>query len=45
MEVADGLPDIVPVRDSKIPNGPTLVFPAGTWSAFINGLKNGRHHL
>jgi hypothetical protein len=41
LEVADGLPRIVPVRDSKNPHGPALVFPAGTWSAFIAGIKAG----
>ncbi|TKA09726.1 DUF397 domain-containing protein [Actinacidiphila oryziradicis] len=41
VEVADGLPRIVPVRDSKNPHGPALVFPAGTWSAFIAGIKAG----
>ncbi|MFI0780325.1 DUF397 domain-containing protein [Streptomyces sp. NPDC021212] len=37
MEVADGLPGVVPVRDSKNP-GPTLVFPAASWAAFIGEL-------
>jgi hypothetical protein len=41
VEVADGLPRIVPVRDSKNPHGPALVFPAGTWSAFVAGVKAG----
>ncbi|MGW7753225.1 DUF397 domain-containing protein [Streptomyces violaceusniger] len=39
VEVADNLPGIVPVRDSKNPDGPTLIFPNGSWSAFIAGLK------
>ncbi|MGE7439426.1 DUF397 domain-containing protein [Kitasatospora sp. NPDC001175] len=41
IEVADGLPGIVPVRDSKDPHGPALVFPAGAWSAFVAGIKAG----
>lgn len=45
VEVADGFPGVVPVRDSKIPNGPTLAFPADSWTAFINGLKSGRHRV
>ncbi|GAT81806.1 regulatory protein [Streptomyces sp. F-3] len=45
MEVADGLPGVVPVRDSKAPDGPVLVFPAGSWSAFVDGLKSGRHRV
>ncbi|QWQ43176.1 DUF397 domain-containing protein [Streptomyces sp. YPW6] len=36
--MADGLPGVVPVRDSKNPTGPTLVVPAAAWSAFLTGL-------
>ncbi|MFF9478154.1 DUF397 domain-containing protein [Streptomyces sp. NPDC014733] len=32
---------IVPVRDSKNPDGPALVFPAGHWTAFIKALEGG----
>ncbi|MER6142672.1 DUF397 domain-containing protein [Streptomyces sparsogenes] len=39
VEVADNFPGLVPVRDSKDPDGPALVFPAGSWSAFIGTLK------
>jgi hypothetical protein len=39
LEVTDGNPDIVPVRDSKNPTGPKLVFRAAAWSAFVAGLK------
>ncbi|GAA2307180.1 DUF397 domain-containing protein [Streptomyces violaceusniger] len=39
VEVADNLPGIVPVRDSKDPDGPVLIFPNGSWSAFIATLK------
>lgn len=41
VEVADGLPGVVPVRDSKNPAGPALVFPAAAWSAFVAGVKAG----
>lgn len=27
------------VRDSKLPGGPALLFPAQVWSAFIQDLK------
>jgi len=37
VEVADGLPGIVPVRDSKVQEGPVLVVSAGAWAAFIRG--------
>ncbi|MFH8685141.1 DUF397 domain-containing protein [Streptomyces lydicus] len=39
IEVSDGLPTLVPVRDSKDPHGPALVFPAGAWSAFVTAVK------
>ncbi|MBY8343485.1 DUF397 domain-containing protein [Streptomyces spinosirectus] len=36
VEVATGLPGIVPVRDSKnAQDGPVLLFPAGAWAAFL----------
>nr|WP_285504109.1 DUF397 domain-containing protein [Streptomyces sp. NBRC 13847] len=41
IEVAPGIPDSVPVRDSKDPNGPVLVFPTGGWSSFVGAVKNG----
>ncbi|MBP2404919.1 DUF397 domain-containing protein [Streptomyces syringium] len=31
----------LPVRDSKNPHGPTLLFEAAAWSAFIASLKGG----
>ncbi|KUO20439.1 DUF397 domain-containing protein [Streptomyces dysideae] len=41
LEVADGHPALVPVRDSKNPHGPKLVFRAEPWSAFVESLKRG----
>ncbi|MFE3643528.1 DUF397 domain-containing protein [Streptomyces sp. NPDC059169] len=41
LEVADDHPGVVPVRDSKNPDGPRLVFRAAAWSAFVADLKNG----
>ncbi|MFD6433826.1 DUF397 domain-containing protein [Streptomyces venezuelae] len=35
VEVADGVPGVVPVRDSKVPQGPALVIGAGAWTAFV----------
>ncbi|MFD4657459.1 DUF397 domain-containing protein [Kitasatospora sp. NPDC058444] len=32
---------VVPVRDSKDPGGPALVFQAAAWSAFLTALKAG----
>ncbi|UKY52456.1 DUF397 domain-containing protein [Streptomyces inhibens] len=42
MEVADNVPGLVPVRDSKTPHGPALLIPDHAWAAFIAGLKGER---
>ncbi|MEU9980500.1 DUF397 domain-containing protein [Streptomyces sp. NPDC050856] len=42
VEVADDLPGIVPVRDSKAPHGPAVIVPAHAWTPFVNALKAGR---
>jgi hypothetical protein len=42
VEVADGLP-VIPVRDSKDPEGPALIFPPAAWTAFITAVKAGRY--
>ncbi|MFG1810002.1 DUF397 domain-containing protein [Streptomyces sp. NPDC049040] len=42
IEVADGFPGVVPVRDSKDPGGPALVFPAASWAAFVADVKAAR---
>jgi hypothetical protein len=41
LEVSDDLPSLVPVRDSKRPHGPALVFDAAVWAAFVGAVKNG----
>ncbi|MET8232936.1 DUF397 domain-containing protein [Micromonospora sp. NPDC005298] len=35
VEVADNLPGVVGVRDSKAPTGPALVFAPAAWRAFV----------
>lgn len=42
VEVADGFPGIVPVRDSKTPQGPVLVVPATSWSSFVTAVRHDR---
>ncbi|MFD8324807.1 DUF397 domain-containing protein [Streptomyces lydicus] len=32
---------LVPVRDSKDPHGPALIFLAGNWTAFVSAIKSG----
>uniref|UniRef100_A0AAU2VVE0 DUF397 domain-containing protein n=1 Tax=Streptomyces sp. NBC_00008 TaxID=2903610 RepID=A0AAU2VVE0_9ACTN len=39
LEVADGVPGLVPVRDSKRPDGPTLIMHAAAWTPFIESVK------
>ena len=39
VQVADGFPALVPVRDSKNPHGPALLIPHHAWAVFIAGLK------
>ncbi|WP_058042326.1 DUF397 domain-containing protein [Streptomyces roseifaciens] len=36
-----GPPGIVPVRDSKTPDGPVLAFPPTAWAAFVTAVRNG----
>lgn len=45
VEVADGFPGMVPVRDSKVPCGPSLAFATDSWAAFISELNTGHHRL
>ncbi|MFF2542656.1 DUF397 domain-containing protein [Kitasatospora sp. NPDC058063] len=39
--MAPGFPGLVPVRDSKDPLGPALVFPAAAWEAFVAAVQDG----
>ncbi|GAA3818365.1 DUF397 domain-containing protein [Streptomyces phyllanthi] len=39
LEVLDNHPAGIPVRDSKSPHGPALLFSAPGWSSFIEALK------
>ncbi|MFI9462033.1 DUF397 domain-containing protein [Streptomyces xiamenensis] len=42
IEVADGHPGVMPVRDSKNPTGPAIVFPISHWGRFISAAKDGQ---
>jgi hypothetical protein len=35
VEVADSIPGLVPVRDSKTPRGPVLLLSTDAWTAFV----------
>ncbi|MFJ8081312.1 DUF397 domain-containing protein [Streptomyces sp. NPDC096205] len=39
LEVLDHHPTGVPVRDSKNPHGPAVVFSTAGWSSFVRALK------
>ncbi|MGW4897831.1 DUF397 domain-containing protein [Kitasatospora sp. NPDC004240] len=42
VEVApDLLPGLLPVRDSKDPEGPALVFPVTAWASFVSAIRAG----
>lgn len=42
LEVTHAFPTLVPVRDSKTPLGPKLVFRPSAWSAFVDHLKRSQ---
>ncbi|WP_030625101.1 DUF397 domain-containing protein [Streptomyces sclerotialus] len=39
VEVATNVPGVLPVRDSKVPDGPVLVFSTDAWTRFVATLK------
>nr|WP_109284028.1 DUF397 domain-containing protein [Streptomyces orinoci] len=41
LEVADGVPGIVPVRDSKYPKVSVVALDADVWAEFVAGVKTG----
>ncbi|MGW7445172.1 DUF397 domain-containing protein [Kitasatospora sp. NPDC054795] len=41
VEVAPDFPGLTPVRDSKDPQGPALVFPAEAWKSFVAAVRSG----
>ncbi|MFC9851472.1 DUF397 domain-containing protein [Streptomyces prasinus] len=42
VEVSDDFAAVVPVRDSKFPHGPVLVFPAVGWVSFVSAVRDGQ---
>ncbi|MFI6056195.1 DUF397 domain-containing protein [Streptomyces violascens] len=41
LEFSDSCTTCVPVRDSKNPAGPAVVFGPAAWTSFIDGVKGG----
>ncbi|GAA2612196.1 DUF397 domain-containing protein [Streptomyces sp. LARHCF252] len=40
LELTRDFPTVAPVRDSKNPEGPKLVFRATAWAAFVTNLQD-----
>ena len=45
VEVAQNLPGIVAVRDSKNPDGPKLLVTPADWRRFVNSVRGGEFSL
>jgi hypothetical protein len=45
VEVADNLPGVVAVRDSKNPDAGTLQFTAQEWTAFVAAVRDGEFDI
>ncbi|MFE4977987.1 DUF397 domain-containing protein [Kitasatospora sp. NPDC056651] len=41
VEVASGFPGLMPVRDSKDPDGPALIFRGEAWASFVAAVRGG----
>ncbi|GGX60349.1 DUF397 domain-containing protein [Streptomyces anandii] len=38
VEVAQGVPHVIPVRDSKVPDGNVLVIGGSAWAEFVGAV-------
>ncbi|MET8541449.1 DUF397 domain-containing protein [Kitasatospora sp. NPDC004799] len=41
VEMAAGFPNLAPIRDSKDPHGPALLFPSEAWASFVAAVRSG----
>ncbi|GHF82776.1 hypothetical protein GCM10018790_70630 [Kitasatospora xanthocidica] len=41
IEVTADFPGLAPVRDSKDPQGPALLFPSAAWESFVAAVRGG----
>ncbi|MFB6907141.1 DUF397 domain-containing protein [Streptomyces bacillaris] len=39
VEVSDDFPGAIPVRDSKQPEGPAVIFGTSAWTAFVDNIR------
>ncbi|MFJ4332676.1 MULTISPECIES: DUF397 domain-containing protein [unclassified Streptomyces] len=42
LEVTDGVPGVIPVRDSKVTDGPVIVVGSAAWTEFVRGVVQSR---
>ncbi|MCQ4199431.1 DUF397 domain-containing protein [Streptomyces sp. NPDC058783] len=42
LEVTDGVPGVIPVRDSKVADGPVVVIGSAAWTEFVRGVVQSR---
>ncbi len=45
VQVADNIPGVIAVRDSKDPEGGHLLFTPAEWRAFVDSAKDGEFDL
>ncbi|MFF3072862.1 DUF397 domain-containing protein [Kitasatospora sp. NPDC057904] len=41
VEVTSDFPGLLPVRDSKDPQGPALIFRTEAWRSFVSAVRTG----
>ncbi|MFJ7233344.1 DUF397 domain-containing protein [Streptomyces tendae] len=42
LEVTDGVPGVIPVRDSKVADGPVIVIGSAAWTEFVRTVVQSR---
>jgi hypothetical protein len=42
LEVTDGVPGVIPVRDSKVADGPVVVIGSAAWTEFVRTVVQSR---
>lgn len=42
LEVTDGVPGVIPVRDSKVADGPVVVIGSAAWTEFVRSVVQSR---
>ncbi|MFE2458276.1 DUF397 domain-containing protein [Streptomyces sp. NPDC059402] len=42
LEVAHGVPGVIPVRDSKVTGGPVVVIGSAAWTEFVRSVVQSR---